>query len=38
MNGFSIMGKRLKVELKKGDDPTESGYHPDVSAGRGGPL
>lgn len=24
MNGFSVLGKRLKVELKKGDDMGES--------------
>ncbi len=24
MNGFSILGKRLKVELKKGDDGTDT--------------
>ena len=29
MNGFAVAGKRLKVELKKGDDSDGPGY-PDM--------
>ena len=28
MNGYSVLGKRLKVELKKGDDEGPMGFNP----------
>lgn len=32
MNGYSIMGKRLKVELKKGDDYPDTGIQGNLRA------